>query len=148
MGIGHPGRATYGGPPDRGDNPGDGDGRGSEEALVHEPVDLERSRLLLVWLQARRALDHCLSDLLAGGPAGERRVRERLDLVEELENRAKEAFAHYRAAALSTALPRQRRWLVPTNELDLGLADLEVASVERGRLDTVEPRDEPARADG
>ncbi len=69
---------------------------------MDEPLDLERARLLLVWLQARRALDHCLSDLLAAGPAGERRVRSRLDQVTELEQKAQNAFAAYRASALST----------------------------------------------
>jgi hypothetical protein len=69
---------------------------------VEEPLDLERARLLLVWLQARRALDHCLSELLAAGPAGERRVRSRLDQVTELEQKAQNAFAAYRASALST----------------------------------------------
>lgn len=113
---------------------------------MHEPVDLERSRLLLVWLQARRALDHCLSDLLAAGPAGERRVRERLDLVEELENRAKEAFAQYRTAALSAAPSGRCRWLVAAEDLDLDLADLEVA--EQAHLHATEPREERARADG
>jgi hypothetical protein len=68
---------------------------------VEEPLDLERARLLLVWLQARRALDHCLSELLAAGPAGERRVRGRLDLVEELERKSRNAFDSYRASALS-----------------------------------------------
>lgn len=66
---------------------------------MEEPLDLERARLLLVWLQARRALDHCLSDLLAAGPAGERRVRQRLDLVEELERKSRNAFDSYRASA-------------------------------------------------
>lgn len=66
---------------------------------MDEPLDLERARLLLVWLQARRALDHCLSELLAAGPAGERRVRGRLDLVEELERKEQNAFASYRSSA-------------------------------------------------
>jgi hypothetical protein len=69
---------------------------------VNEPLDLERARLLLVWLQARRAVDHCLSELLAAGPAGERRVRGRLDLVEELEQKAQNAFATYRASAVAS----------------------------------------------
>jgi hypothetical protein len=68
---------------------------------VDEPLDLERARLLLVWLQARRALDHCLSELLAAGPAGERRVRSRLDLVEDLERKAENAFDTYRASVLA-----------------------------------------------
>lgn len=66
-----------------------------------EPLDLERARLLLIWLQSRRALDHALSELLAAGPAGERRVRDRLDVIEDLERRAHNAFASYRASALS-----------------------------------------------
>lgn len=70
---------------------------------MDEPLDLERARLLLVWLQARRALDHCLSELLAAGPAGERRVRGRLDLVEELERKEQNAFACYRASAAAAS---------------------------------------------
>jgi hypothetical protein len=66
---------------------------------VEGPSDLERSRLLFGWLQARRAVDRCLSDLLAAGPAGERRVREQLELVDDLENRAREAFVRYRRIA-------------------------------------------------
>lgn len=84
---------------------------------MDEPVDLERSRLLLVWLQARRAVDHCLSDLLAAGPAGERRVRERLSHVDDLETRARQAFVNYRkaatnaaAAAAGGAAPATRDW--------------------------------------
>jgi hypothetical protein len=69
---------------------------------VDELSDLERSRLLLGWLAARRAVDHCLSDLLAAGPAGERRVREQLALVDDLESRAQRAFDRYRAAAENT----------------------------------------------
>jgi len=65
---------------------------------VDETSDLERSRLLLGWLAARRAVDHCLSDLLAAGPAGERRVRESLALVDDLETREHAAFDRYRAA--------------------------------------------------
>ncbi|WP_076830048.1 hypothetical protein [Frankia sp. CcI49] len=60
---------------------------------------MERSRLLLGWLAARRAVDHCLSDLLAAGPAGERRVRESLARVDDLETRAQVAFDRYRSAA-------------------------------------------------
>ncbi|CAO5192736.1 conserved hypothetical protein [Frankia sp. AiPs1] len=70
--------------------------------------DLERSRLLLGWLAARRAVDNCLSDLLAAGPAGERRVRESLALVDDLESRAQEAFDRYRTAAESTPPPPAR----------------------------------------
>ncbi|MGF7235942.1 MAG: hypothetical protein ACQSGP_13415 [Frankia sp.] len=85
---------------------------------MDEPVDLERSRLLLVWLQARRAVDHCLSDLLAAGPAGERRVRERLTHVDELESRARQAFVQYRTAAAApaaTGIPASARdWSAPT----------------------------------
>ncbi|MCK9875114.1 hypothetical protein MXD59_04830 [Frankia sp. Ag45/Mut15] len=70
--------------------------------------DLERSRLLLGWLAARRAVDNCLSDLLAAGPAGERRVRESLALVDDLESRAQEAFDRYRTAAERTPAPPVR----------------------------------------
>ncbi|CAI7973928.1 MULTISPECIES: hypothetical protein [Parafrankia] len=69
---------------------------------MNEPSDMERSRLLLGWLAARRAVDHCLSDLLAAGPAGERRVRESLAKVDDLETRAQVAFDRYRSAAEST----------------------------------------------
>ncbi|MGZ4665875.1 MAG: hypothetical protein ACXV5Q_12780 [Frankiaceae bacterium] len=65
-----------------------------------ERFSIERSRLLLVWLQARRAVDATLSSLLAAGPAGERRVRERFEVVERLEAQARDAFLHYRNAVL------------------------------------------------
>jgi hypothetical protein len=92
---------------------------------VEEPVDLERSRLLLVWLQARRAVDRCLSDLLAAGPAGERRVRERLAQVDDLENRAREAFVTYRAAATGDAGQPGHDWAPtsPTAPPRLGLVE-------------------------
>jgi hypothetical protein len=78
-----------------------------EGVLVNEPLDLERARLLLVWLQSRRALDHALSELLAAGPAGERRVRDRLDVIEDLERKAHNAFAAYRSSARSQNQSRQ-----------------------------------------
>ncbi|SNQ48039.1 conserved hypothetical protein [Frankia canadensis] len=81
---------------------------------MDEFSDMERSRLLLGWLAARRAVDNCLSDLLAAGPAGERRVRESLALVDDLESRAQEAFDRYRTAAENTPPPAARpaagRW--------------------------------------
>jgi hypothetical protein len=67
---------------------------------VDEPLDLERARLLLVWLQARRRVDTTLSELLAAGPAGERRVRSRLQSVADLEHAAQQAFASYQASVL------------------------------------------------
>ena len=76
-----------------------------------EPIDLERSRLLLVWLQSRRALDHALSEMLAAGPAGERRVRERFELVEHLVQQSDRAFAEYRDAVRGTVTAGRRRWL-------------------------------------
>jgi hypothetical protein len=80
---------------------------------VEEPLDLERARLLLVWLQARRRVDATLSELLAAGPAGERRVRGRLQSVEDLERAAQQAFATYCASARSSesdaARPRAGR---------------------------------------
>ncbi|ONH26807.1 hypothetical protein [Pseudofrankia asymbiotica] len=69
---------------------------------MDEVSDMDRSRLLLGWLAARRAVDHCLSDLLAAGPAGERRVRAQLALVDDLESRAQAAFDRYRSAAAKT----------------------------------------------
>jgi hypothetical protein len=68
--------------------------------VVGERFSVERSRLLLVWLQARRAVDATLASLLAAGPAGERRVRERFEVVERLEAQARDAFMHYRNAVL------------------------------------------------
>ncbi|ABD09467.1 hypothetical protein Francci3_0073 [Frankia casuarinae] len=78
---------------------------------VDELSDMERSRLLLGWLAARRAVDNCLSDLLAAGPAGERRVRESLALVDDLESRAQEAFDRYRTAAENTEARSSGRWV-------------------------------------
>jgi hypothetical protein len=69
-----------------------------------ERLSIERSRLLLVWLQARRAVDATLSSLLAAGPAGERRVRERFEVVERLEAQARDAFMRYRNAVLGDLL--------------------------------------------
>jgi len=66
---------------------------------VDEPGDVKRARLLLVWLQARRALDTRLSELLAAGPAGETRVRRRLPDVIALEERSQLAFEAYRDSA-------------------------------------------------
>lgn len=66
---------------------------------MDEPLDLERARLLLIWLQARRAVDARLSELLAAGPAGETRVRRRLPDIIELEDRAGRAFEAYRDSA-------------------------------------------------
>ena len=57
-----------------------------------EPVSLERARLLLGWLRAQRAVDICLSELLAAGPAGERRVSREIDRVTGLVAAAAAAF--------------------------------------------------------
>ncbi len=76
---------------------------------MDELSDMDRSRLLLGWLAARRAVDHCLSDLLAAGPAGERRVRAQLALVDDLESRAQAAFDRYRTAAEKTAGAQHER---------------------------------------
>ena len=65
-----------------------------------EPLSLERARLLLIWLQAQRAVDSCLSELLAAGPAGEQRVRGMIGQVTELVVAAADAFAAYRESAL------------------------------------------------
>ena len=61
-----------------------------------EPVSLERARLLLGWLKAQRAVDLCLSELLAAGPAGERRVSREIDRVNGLVAAAASAFDAYR----------------------------------------------------
>jgi hypothetical protein len=63
----------------------------------HEPVSLERARLLLGWLRAQRAVDACLSELLAAGPAGERRVSRQIDRVTGLVAEASAAFEAYSA---------------------------------------------------
>ncbi len=68
-----------------------------------EPVSLERARLLLAWLKAQRAVDICLSELLAAGPAGERRVSREIDRVTELVSAAATAFAAYSACVRETA---------------------------------------------
>jgi hypothetical protein len=60
-----------------------------------EPVSLERARLLLGWLRAQRAVDICLSELLAAGPAGERRVSHQIDRVTGLVATASAAFEAY-----------------------------------------------------
>lgn len=61
-----------------------------------EPLPLERARLLLGWLRAQRAVDACLSTLLAAGPGGERRVSGDIDRVGVLVAAAADAFEAYR----------------------------------------------------
>jgi hypothetical protein len=104
---------------------------------VDDLSDLERSRLLLGWLAARRAVDHCLSDLLAAGPAGERRVREQLALVDDLESRAQRAFDRYRAAAENTGdSPAPQQNSAPTPYPGWGApADRPRLNVVRGARD-------------
>ena len=118
-----------------------------------EPIDLERSRLLLVWLQARRALDHALSEMIAAGPAGERRVRERFELVEHLVTQADRAFAEYRDAVRGSAATGRRRWLTsadtegeppPDREAageartEVGPGELDGADLDAGGLDAAD----------
>lgn len=67
----------------------------------NEPLSLERARLLLGWLQAQRRVDNCLSELLAAGPAGERRVSGQIDRVSELVSGAAAAFAAYEQSVRS-----------------------------------------------
>lgn len=64
------------------------------------PLSLERARLLLGWLRAQRAVDNCLSELLAAGPAGERRVSGQIDKVGALVQSAADAFEAYRASVM------------------------------------------------
>lgn len=105
-----------------------------------EPIDLERSRLLLVWLQSRRALDNALSEMLAAGPAGERRVRERFELVEHLVQQSDRAFAEYRDAVRGTVTAGRRRWLSAAPEAEDGSES--AAEEEGGSID--EPPAEPS----
>ncbi len=70
-----------------------------------EPLSLERARLLLGWLRAQRAVDSCLSELLAAGPAGERRVSGNIERVGALVDAAREAFEAYRQSVAASARP-------------------------------------------
>jgi hypothetical protein len=85
--------------------------------LSAAPVSLARARLLLGWLRAQRAVDNCLSELLAAGPAGERRVSRQIDRVSELVAAATAAFEAYRASVLESddAVPA----VLPDNVTDL-----------------------------
>jgi hypothetical protein len=76
-----------------------------------DPISLERARLLLGWLRAQRAVDSCLSELLAAGPAGERRVSGHIDRVSELVAAAAAAFDAYRASIDGAAEPSPVRLL-------------------------------------
>lgn len=62
-------------------------------------LDLHRARLLVRWLQARRAQQEVLDALLAYGPVAEQRIAERLDLLRRLELVARARFDEYLAAA-------------------------------------------------
>jgi hypothetical protein len=73
-------------------------GRRAPERVTASPHSLERTRLLLSWLRAQRAVDQCLSELLAAGPAGERRVGSSIDRVDALVAAATGAFEAYRAS--------------------------------------------------
>jgi hypothetical protein len=68
-----------------------------------EPVSLERARLLLGWLRAQRAVDNCLSELLAAGPAGERRVSREIGRVSGLVAAAASAFEAYRDSVMDSS---------------------------------------------
>jgi hypothetical protein len=88
--------------------------RGNDVSQPPEPLSLERARLLLIWLQAQRTVDACLSELLAAGPAGEQRVSGQIERVTELVETTAEAFAAYRESVLkaraeeSSAEPYER----------------------------------------
>lgn len=69
------------------------------------PLSLERARLLLGWLRAQRAVDSCLSELLAAGPGGERRVSQDIDHVSELVAQAADAFGAYRDCVRESHVP-------------------------------------------
>ncbi len=81
-----------------------------------EPLSLERARLLLGWLRAQRAVDACLSELLAAGPAGERRVSGSIDRVSALVASAARAYEAYRDCVLE---PGQEAPDRPPSKLNL-----------------------------
>ena len=68
-------------------------------AAPERPLSLDRARLLLSWLRAQRAVDQRLSELLAAGPGGERRVSGQIEQIGELMARAAGAFDAYRTSA-------------------------------------------------
>jgi hypothetical protein len=115
----------------------------AEGHAVDETSDMERSRLLHGWLAARRAVDHCLSDLLAAGPAGERRVREQLDLVDDLENRAHAAFDRYRSAAEGCEGPAP----AASAAASAASAAATLTAARRPRLNVVRTADRPGAAE-
>lgn len=88
-----------------------------------EPLSLERARLLLGWLRAQRAVDNCLSELLAAGPAGERRVSRQIDRVTGLVAAASSAFEAY-----SACVREGHDDPVPSNVTELRSVSLESAS--------------------
>ena len=92
-------------------------------ALPSVPVSLERARLLLGWLRAQRAVDSCLSELLAAGPAGERRVSRQIDRVTELVSAATAAFEAY-----SACVRQSSDAAIPDNVTDLRSISLEAGS--------------------
>jgi hypothetical protein len=88
------------------------------------PLSLERARLLLAWLRAQRAVDRCLSELLAAGPAGERRVSGEINKVSELVAATAEAFAAYRESVNQSPGPgdpsAKRPFMTDLRSLSLG----------------------------
>ena len=88
-------------------------------AVPPVPLPLERARLLLGWLRAQRAVDNCLSELLAAGPAGERRVSGEIDRVTDLVSAATAAFEAYSACV------RESADAIPDNVTDLRSISLE-----------------------
>jgi hypothetical protein len=85
----------------------------------HEPVSLERARLLLGWLRAQRAVDNCLSELLAAGPAGERRVSRQIDRVTGLVNAASVAFEAYSDSVRDSRDDREMSNVTPLHSVSL-----------------------------
>ena len=91
-----------------------------------EPVSLERARLLLGWLRAQRAVDICLSELLAAGAAGERRVSREIDRVTGLVSAAAEAFEAYSVCVREAPSPEAAP--VVTELRSVSLDDVEAAA--------------------
>lgn len=63
---------------------------------MEDPLDLDAVRLLSTWLSARRDLSAHLDLLTSFGPSATDQVARNLWLIDDLQNRAHEAWAAYR----------------------------------------------------
>ena len=99
-----------------------------------EPVSLERARLLLGWLRAQRAVDSCLSELLAAGPAGERRVSRQIDRVTDLVGGGGRCLRGLPRVGASQWRRSEPRTSAELRSVSLNTLDTELRSIS---LDTV-----------